>query len=46
MDGLNVRHIVRPARLLIVKWSKNATCYFIYAEEIGCGESNYSIAWD
>lgn len=46
MDGLNVRHIVRPARLLIVKWSKNASCYFTYAEEIGCGESNYSIAWD
>jgi hypothetical protein len=36
----------RPARKLLVKWSKNATDYFAYAEELGCGASGMSSAWD
>ncbi|MEA4925893.1 MAG: helix-turn-helix transcriptional regulator [Syntrophomonadaceae bacterium] len=38
--------VERPARKLILKRSKGADNYFAYAEEIGCGESNNSAAWD
>ena len=36
----------RPARKLILKRSRNATHYFEYCEEVGCGSSNNSKAWD
>lgn len=38
--------VERPARKLILKWSKNAEDYFSYVDEIGCGEHNGSTAWD
>lgn len=38
--------IERPKRKLILKRSKGADDYFAYAEEIGCGKSNGSAAWD
>lgn len=36
----------RPARKLILQRSKNATDYFEYEEEVGCGENNMSAPWD
>ena len=36
----------RPARKLILKRSKNATHYFDYCEEAGCGENNNSQPWE
>ena len=36
----------RPARKLILKRSKNATHYFEYCEEVGCGNSNNSKPWE
>ena len=38
--------VQRPARKLILKRSKAAEEYFAYAEEIGCGQSGSSSAWD
>ena len=38
--------VERPARKLILKRSKNATHYFEYCEEVGCGSNNNSIVWD
>lgn len=38
--------VERPERKLILKRSKGADDYFAYAEEIGCGKSNASTAWD
>ena len=38
--------VERPARKLILRRSKNATEYFEYCEELGCGSSNNSQPWD
>jgi len=38
--------VERPRRKLILRRSKAADDYFAYAEEIGCGESGNSTAWD
>lgn len=38
--------VERPARKLILKWSKSASGYFEYVEEFGCGEENNSAPWD
>jgi AraC-like DNA-binding protein len=38
--------VERPARKLILKRSKNATEYFEYCEEVGCGNSNNSKPWE
>ncbi len=38
--------VERPARKLILKKSKNAKDYFAYCEEVGCGASGNSTAWD
>jgi len=38
--------VERPARKLILKRSKKATHYFEYGEEMGCGTSTFSTAWD
>ena len=38
--------IERPARKLILKRGKNATHYFEYCEEVGCGNSAKSEPWD
>ena len=36
----------RPARKLILRRSKNASEYFAYCEEVGCGGSDMSTPWD
>ena len=46
MKNTKVKVLERPERRLIVKWSKSAGNYFEYVDEIGCGESNNSTAWD
>jgi len=38
--------IERPARKLILKRSVKADEYFIYCEEVGCGNENMSAPWD
>jgi len=38
--------VERPARKLILKRSRNATDYFAYCEEVGCGKHNNSTPWD
>lgn len=38
--------VERPARKLILMRSKSAEDYFAYADEVGCGESGASLAWD
>jgi len=38
--------VERPARKLILKRSKNATHYFEYCEEVGCGSNNNSEPWE
>jgi len=38
--------VERPARKLILKRGKQATHYFEYCEEVGCGNSDYSEPWD
>ena len=38
--------IERSARKLILKRGKNADDYFSYCEEVGCGASDDSAAWD
>jgi hypothetical protein len=41
-----VQPMERPARKLILRRSRAAEDYFAYCEEIGCGESGNSSAWD
>ncbi len=43
---LKTRFIERPARKLILLRSKEADNYFAYCEEVGCGQSGDSLAWD
>jgi len=38
--------VQRPARKLILLRSRNAEDYFEYCEEVGCGSSGNSAAWD
>ena len=38
--------IERPQRKLILKRSRKAEDYFSYCEEVGCGQSGDSTAWD
>jgi hypothetical protein len=38
--------IERPARKLILMRSRRADDYFSYCEEVGCGQSGNSAAWD
>ncbi|MDR0930013.1 MAG: helix-turn-helix transcriptional regulator, partial [Oscillospiraceae bacterium] len=41
-----VQAMERPARKLILRRGRAAEDYFAYCEEIGCGESGNSSAWD
>lgn len=43
---IKIEQVKMPKRTYLVKWSQNASDYFEYAQEVGCGIRDYSSVWD